>query len=113
MPREARESVALAVELYLAIRNEPAQWQEVLEEHGCVERAQREPIEVLTKLLWPTLAERRRKRRESAVAWALAQLDLGRLTGRQIPGALKKAGGIRQVHDAWRSSKDMMLYGGA
>ena len=111
--KEVCESIEHAVELYLAIRANPASWEEVLREHDCVERAQRHPIEVLTKMLWPTLGEGRRKRRESAVAWALAQLDLGRLTTRQIPKALRDAGGIRQLHDVWRASKDEMLYGAA
>lgn len=108
---DAPDSVVSAVELYLAIRANPCSWDEVLKDYDCVERAQRQPLEVLTQLLWPALDAGRRKRRESAVAWALAQLDLGHLTVRQLPGALQEVGGIRQLHDIWRSSKDQLLYG--
>ena len=112
-PDNARQSVAFAVEMYLAIRSDPARWEEILREYDCVERAERQPIEVLTRLLWPTLGEGRRKRREATVAWALAQMDLGRLSVQQVPKAIQEAGGLRQVHEAWRSSKDQMLYGSA
>jgi len=110
-PNGATEAVAVAVELYLAIRRNPVRWDEVLRERNCVERAQRQPIGVLAELLWPELEERRRRRRVSAIGWALAQLDLGRLTSHQITEALRDAGGIRAVHSAWQRSKDQLLYG--
>ena len=110
-PNDANEAVAVAVELYLAIRRNPVRWDEVLRERDCVERAQRQPIGVLAELLWPELEERRRRRRVSAIGWALAQLDLGRLTSHQITEALRDAGGIRAVHSAWQRSKDQLLYG--
>lgn len=107
----ANEAIAAAVGLYLAIRRNPGRWEQVLREHGCVERAQRRPIGVLAELLWPHLEVGRRRRRESAVGWALALLDLGRLEVQEIPDALREAGGVRAVHRVWRSSKDQMLYG--
>jgi quercetin dioxygenase-like cupin family protein len=107
----ANEEVAAAIGLYLAVRRNPERWEEVLNEHGCVERAQRRPIGVLAELLWPELEAKRRRCRESAIGWALALLDLGRLEVHQIPGALRDAGGIRAVHRIWRSSKDQYLYG--
>ncbi|MEE4162532.1 MAG: aspartyl/asparaginyl beta-hydroxylase domain-containing protein, partial [Woeseiaceae bacterium] len=110
-PEDARQAIAFAVELYLAIRSNPARWEEVLIEHGYLERAERQPIGVLTRLLWPTLGEGRRKRREAAVAWSLAQLDLGRLGVDEIPKALQDVGGVRELSERWRSSKDQMLYG--
>lgn len=110
-PDNADVAVADAVELYLAVRRNPLCWEGVLTEHGCVERAQREPIGVLAELLWPSLEQGRRKRRESAIGWSLAQLDLGRCAADQIPGALRDAGGIRAIHHGWHTSKDQMLYG--
>lgn len=110
-PLKARQAVAEAVELYLAVKKNPQRWQELLEDQGCAERAQSAPIGVLAELLWPALEPGRRRRRESAIGWSLAQLDLGRLEAREIPSALQEAGGIRAVHDVWRTSKDELLYG--
>lgn len=110
-PLKARHAVAEAVELYLAVKQNPERWQELLEDQGCAERAQSAPIGILAELLWPALESGRRRRRESAIGWALAQLDLGRLEAREIASALQEAGGIRAVHDVWRTSKDESLYG--
>lgn len=110
-PHGANEAVAVAVELYLAIRRNPTRWEEVLRECDCVERAQRQPLGVLAELLWPELDEKRRRRRGSAIGWALAQLDMGLPAAHQVPEALQDAGGIRAVHSAWRRSKDQLLYG--
>ncbi len=110
-PNGANEAVAVAVELYLAILRNPVRWDAGLRERKIAERAQRQPIGVLAELLWPELEERRRRRRVSAIGWALAQLDMGRLASCQIPEALRDAGGIRAVHSAWRTSKDQLLYG--
>jgi hypothetical protein len=108
---EANEAVAAAVGLYLAVRRNPARWEEVLRERGCVERAQRRPVGVLAELLWPELDAERRRRRVSAIGWALAQLDLGRLQVDRIPAALRDAGGISALHRSWQASKDQLLYG--
>jgi hypothetical protein len=105
------EIVAVAVELYSAIRRNPACWEAVLKEHDRVERAQREPLYVLTQLILPDRGDNDRKRVESAVAWALAQIDLGRFNAEQIPKALSDAGGAVEIHRAWRKSRDQLLYG--
>ena len=110
-PNGANEAVAAAVELYLAIRRNPVRWDAGLRERNIAERAQRQPIGVLAELLWPEMEEGRRRRRVSAIGWALAQLDMGRLASCQIPEALRDAGGIRAVHSAWQRSKDQLLYG--
>jgi hypothetical protein len=110
-PNGANEAVAVAVELYLAILRNPVRWDAGLRECDIAERAQRQPIGVLAELLWPELEERRRRRRVSAIGWALAQLDMGRLASHQIAEALRNAGGIRAVHSAWQTSKDQLLYG--
>ena len=108
---EANEAIAAAVGLYLAIRRNPARWEDVLRERGCVERAQRRPIGVLAELLWPQLEAERRRRRVSAIGWSLAQLDLGRLQVDRIPGALRDAGGISALHRCWQASREQLLYG--
>jgi len=104
------KQVGIAVELYSAIRGNPSCWEEVLREYRCVERAQQEPLGVLAQLIWPRMDERGRKQCESAVAWALAQVDLARLKTHEIPKALLEAGGIEAIHRAWRRSKDDLLY---
>jgi hypothetical protein len=110
-PTKPIQAIAEAVEIYLAVRKNPRRWQVLLKENGLIERAQSAPIAVLAELLWPGLEPTRRRRRESAIGWALAQMDLGRLSVSEIPGALDEFGGIRAVHRAWCTSKDKLLYG--
>jgi hypothetical protein len=107
----ATEIVTVAVELYLAVRCNPSCWEAVLRDYDCVEQAQREPLNVLTQLILPERGDNDRKHVESAVAWALAQIDLGRLNADQIPKALADAGGVIEIHRAWRASRDQLLYG--
>lgn len=104
------EIVKAAVELYFAIRRNPSRWEAVLADHDCVELAQREPLSILTQLMLPRHGSQVRQRVESAIAWALALIDLQRLDVEQIPKALSDAGGINEVHRAWRRSKDRLLY---
>ena len=110
-PLGPTEAIKKAVQLYLAIRLSPKRWEEVLREHRSVRLAESKPLGVLAELLWPELDLRRRMRRTSAIAWALAQLDLRRVEVDQLPCALCDAGGIRSVHRRWLSAKEEMLYG--
>lgn len=110
-PSRVTEAVAAAVRLYLAIRRNPLSWRDVLRAHNVIERAEKKPLVVLAQLLWPNLGSRWQRRRVSAIAWSLAQLDLRRIDIAQVPSALKAAGGVREVHRCWRAEKEEMLYG--
>ena len=110
-PSAAADAVAAAVRLYLAIRRNPLRWRDVLREHNLVERAEKKPLAVLTQLLWPDLDSQWQRRRASAIAWSLAQLDLRRIDVAQVSFALNAAGGVREVHRCWRSAKEETLYG--
>ena len=105
------DAVAAAVRLYLAIRRNPLRWRDVLREHNLVERAEKKPLAVLTQLLWPDLDSQWQRRRASAIAWSLEQLDLCRIDVAQVSFALNAAGGVREVHRCWRSAKEETLYG--
>ncbi len=107
---EATREVAEAVKLYAAACAEPAQWGEVLATHGRQEAAETAPLAVLCELYWPGMRKRDRRRLESAVAWSLAQLDLGRTTLETVESAIVAAGGLDEVDAAWRRSPQAMLY---
>jgi hypothetical protein len=109
--REA-EAVAAAARLYLAARDRPRQWQALLELHGLAARADRSPLGAVARLCWPELRTRARRRRESALAWCLAELDTGRRQPDDLAAALLAAGGIETVHALWRSDRTALLYGG-
>lgn len=109
-PNSPIEIVTMAVQLYQAICRNPSRWDEVLQQNDCVEQAQQEPLTVLTQLVLPDRKGRDRQRHESAIAWSLAQIDLGRLRAHQVPAALRAAGGVTAIHRAWRKSKDQLLY---
>ena len=107
------EAVEAAVRLYRAVCRNPDDWQSVLEENNLTAIAERKPLRALARLLWPNLPDSRRRRRESAVAWALAQLDLERIEPVEVASSIKTAGGIRAVHDAWRHEREEKLYADA
>jgi len=109
--RSAREQLADAARLYKAICRNPRSWQQVLREHELEEAATRRPLRVLSSLLWPELDGSRRRRRESALAWSLAQLDLDMLSLDAIDRGIKQAGGFRTIHEQWHSDREAMLYG--
>ena len=105
------DAIQSAVELYLAICRTPASWQQVLVENDLGARAAKKPLAVLAELLWPDIGKARRRRRESAIAWSLAQLDLDAITPGEVSGAIKQAGGIKAIDRAWREDREAMLYG--
>ena len=109
--RPAREQLTDAARLYKAICANPRSWQQVLRSHGLEEAASKRPLHVLALLLWPELDGSRRRRRESALAWSLAQLDLDLLSLDAIGRGIKRAGGFRAIHSRWRSDREAMLYG--
>lgn len=108
----AADTVQSAVELYLAICRTPALWQRVVTENDLAARAETKPLAVLAELLWPDIGRARRRRRESAIAWSLAQLDLETTTPDEVSLAIRKAGGIRTIDRLWREDREAMLYGG-
>lgn len=105
------DAIQSAVELYLAICRTPARWQQLLVENDLGARAEKKPLAVLAELLWPDIGKARRRRRESAIAWSLAQLDLDAITADEVSGAIKWAGGIKAIDRAWREDREAMLYG--
>ena len=107
------EAVEGAVRLYRAICRNPDDWQSVLEASDLGAVAERKPLRALARLLWPDLKDSRRRRRESAVAWSLAQLDLERIEPVEVATSIKTAGGIRAIHDAWRHEREEKLYADA
>ena len=104
------ESVAAAVHLYLAARSHPRQWQGILERQQLLKRADTGPISVLARVCWPELRGKARRRRESALAWCLAQVDIGQLAPDRLAEALAAAGGIDTIHTLWRKDRDQLLY---
>ena len=104
------DAIQSAVELYLAICRTPARWQQLLVENDLGARAEKKPLAVLAELLWPDIGKARRRRRESAIAWSLAQLDLDAITADEVSGAIKWAGGIKAIDRAWREDREAMLY---
>lgn len=108
--RHMVEEVAEAVRVYAAACADPEQWGEVLRANGRQQEAETAPIAVLCELYWPGLRKRDRRRCESAVAWSLAQLDLGRITLEGVDEAILGAGGLDTLHAAWRASAQSMLY---
>lgn len=104
------EAIQAAVRLYRAVCRNPEDWQAVLETNKLAAIAERKPLRALARLLWPDLADSRRRRRESAVAWSLAQLDLERIAPVEVASSIRTAGGIRAVHDAWRHEREEKLY---
>ncbi len=104
------EAVEAAVQLYRAVCRHPEDWQSVLDQHQLNAMAERKPLRAMARLLWPDLPESRRRRRESAVAWSLAQLDLERIEPVEVARSIKTAGGIRAIHDAWRREREQTLY---
>ena len=107
------DAVEAAVRLYRSICRNPENWQAVLEANELSALAERKPLRALARLLWPNLADSRRRRRESAVAWSLAQLDLERIEPVEVAQSIETAGGIRAVHDAWRHGREEKLYANA
>lgn len=107
------DAVEAAVRLYRSICRNPENWQAVLEANELSALAERKPLRALARLLWPNLADSRRRRRESAVAWSLAQLDLERIEPVEVAQSIETAGGIRAVHDAWRDGREEKLYANA
>ena len=109
--RPARDQLTEAARLYQAICRNPRSWQQVLRSHKLEEAAGKRPLRVLASLLWPELDGSRRRRRESALAWSLAQLDLDLLSLDALGRSIKQAGGFRAIHSRWRSDREAMLYG--
>ena len=107
----AADAIQSAVTLYLAVCQSPHRWQPILEENGFSRRAETRPLAVLAELLWPDIGKARRRRRESAIAWSLAQLDLNVITPDQMTDAIREAGGIKAIDRAWREDREAMLYG--
>ncbi|MEM8815132.1 MAG: aspartyl/asparaginyl beta-hydroxylase domain-containing protein [Pseudomonadota bacterium] len=107
----ARENIRIAASLYLAVCENPRAWQRILQENGLEDMASKRPLHVLAALLWPELSGKRRRRRESAVAWVLAQLDLGRIELEDCASAIAQAGGIVEIDRAWRFDREATLYG--
>jgi len=109
--RSDRDQLADAARLYKAVCRNPQSWQQVLRDSDLEETASRRPLHVLALLLWPELDKSRRRRRESALAWSLAQLDLDLLSLDAISRGIKRAGGFRAIHSRWQSDREAMLYG--
>jgi hypothetical protein len=109
--KNAINAVGEAVRLYDVIRNHPDIWLDVLSEEGLVELAERKPIDVLARLIWPDLEPKKRKRRASSIGWALANMDIGRFEKHQVEEELKSVGGIRAADALWRTDRDRHLYG--
>lgn len=107
----AADAIESAVELYLAICATPARWQQVLVGYDLADSAETKPLSVLAKLLWPDIGRARRRRRESAIAWSLAQLDMDAITPHRVSRAITDAGGIRTIDRLWREDREAMLYG--
>ena len=108
----AADAIQSAVELYLAICRTPTRWQQVLIENDLATRAETKPLAVIAELLWPDVGRARRRRRESAIAWSLAQLDLDAITPDRVSRAITEAGGIKAIDRAWREDREALLYGG-
>jgi hypothetical protein len=111
--REAHtiREVASAVETYLAVRERPAAWGEVLSRAGLLETASSGPLVALAQLHWPALTRQARRRCESALAWTLAQIDLGRVQPDRVEAAIRDAGGLDVIDVLWRDGADQELYG--
>lgn len=107
----AIKAVGAAVRLYDSIRLNPRRWEELLAEKGCVRSAQLKPITVLTQILWPDLPDSRRNRRASAIAWSLANMDIGVFDISGVERSLRAAGGIRVVDKIWHTAREESLYG--
>ncbi len=105
------EQVGYAVRTYKAVCRQPDRWGKVLATKDRVRRAQTNPIAVLTELHWPWLGKAQRRRCASAIAWALAQLDLQRIGIDEVADAIRRAGGIETIHIAWKNSPEALLYG--
>jgi hypothetical protein len=103
-------AVAEAVRLYEAIRSNPKSWKPVLEQYGCLVQAEKRPLIVLSKILWPDLAPKKRQRRVSAMGWALANIDMNRFGVSEVRKNLRKAGGIRAIHRDWTAAKEQLIY---
>lgn len=102
------ESVAAAVRLYLAARTHPRQWQKVLKRQRLQKPADTAPLSVLARLCWPELRGKARRSRESALAWCLAQIDVGQLEPGRLAEALAAAGGIDTIHTLWHADRDLL-----
>jgi hypothetical protein len=103
--------VAAAVATYCAVRGNPDGWSRVLAGAGLLQEAADGPLTVLAQLHWPDLTRRARRRCESALAWALAQIDLGRLEPARVESAIREAGGLDVIDVLWRHGADEELYG--
>lgn len=110
--RESRcvEEVARAVTLYVAARGRPERWAVMLTDAGLLELAHKKPIGALARLFWPGLGGPALARLESAIAWALGLLDIGRIRPEEITEAITEAGGLDAVHRAWQADRDRAIY---
>ncbi len=110
-PRSELESVAAAATVYLAARNQPKRWAELLVEHHLLERAENHPLATVISLCYPKIRGDSRQRYESALGWCLAQLDLNRVKPNGFSAALAGSGGIDTIHAQWNANRDRFLYG--
>lgn len=104
------DEIVRAVEIYRAACRRASEWHRVLRERGLETQADAHPIAALARVLWPELHGARKRRRESAIAWSLAQLDLDRHDLRTLPEALRCAGDLENIDRAWRGDRDRNLY---
>jgi len=104
------DEIVRAVEIYRAACRQPSEWHRVLQQRGLETQADAHPIAALARLMWPDLHGAPKRRRESAIAWSLAQLDLDRHDLRTLPDALRSAGGLEAVDRAWHEDRDRNLY---
>lgn len=108
--QRAVEEVARAVALYAAAREQPERWARMLAEADLLELAQKKPLEALARVFWPDLRSSARAQRESAVAWSLGLLDIGRIRSAALTRAIMAAGGLDAVHREWQTDRDRAIY---
>lgn len=110
-PCSELESVAAATAVYLAAREQPERWADVLKERQVLERAENHPLATVISLCYPGIKGGAQRRFESALGWCLAQLDLNRVNPDNLVCALAAAGGIDFIHTQWSTDRDRFLYG--
>ena len=106
----AIEVLAAAVGTYTAICAKPEPWRRLLAKHGLEDAALRSPLSALAELHWPDVKPSKRRRYESALAWALAQIDMGLIAPDGVAAAIRKAGGIDALDVLWRNQPEDELY---
>ncbi|HEY5657582.1 MAG TPA: aspartyl/asparaginyl beta-hydroxylase domain-containing protein [Myxococcota bacterium] len=98
-------AVQQGVRLYLAGRERPRRWQQLIERHAPGARADSAPFRAAAHLLLAEAAGPRQRACARAMAWAMARLELGALRGEEIPERIASRGGAERVASDWQREK--------